>query len=649
VFFSRRREATALRRLTLWLALGAIVLGQVSCTHHAAVPVRLAVLRFENLGGEPGDDWIGRAFEEILDAELAGVPELYAIPSAKLLAMDRALGPRPVAAPGISAGQAAAQSAGATRIGYGNYAMRNGRLEARLSLADPRTGKIAATFAAGGDLFAAATALARQISPRASGYSTRDKTALHAYIDALEAGGPAEAAQRAEAAVDADPGFAPAARLLAGLRAGSGDRAGALECLNPAMAHAAGLPAAEQARLRLEIASLGGPASARQQAYAAVAAAEPANPETWMAAGEFAFSRRDFGAAQAAFEQAANLDPQPAALNQSAYAAAFAGHTDEAMATMRRYQALRPADPNALDSMGDVQLLGGRLSEAETFYTQAAKLDPHFQNGGDWLKAAMTHLMTGDRAGADALSESYVHAHFAEQDQGADVYRAQWRFLSGLRRDGYRDLEAVARRAASGPARALAAQAHAQLAIWSLYLGDGATARTHAQAAMGGGEAAALAAFLTEPPAGAAEWTARADKLAPRPEQARVRGFALGEALLLGKQFDAALPVLRQAYEDAAPTDSGASIVLAWAYLATGQPANAAPLVDHYPIPATTGIDAFAGSWFPRVFYLRAQAAERQGRPDEARSNYKLFLDLSGDAPFQWGEEASAKAGLQSK
>jgi tetratricopeptide (TPR) repeat protein len=649
VFFSRRREGTALRRLAPWLALAAILLGQVSCTHHPAAPARLAVLRFENLGGAAGDDWIGRAFEEILDAELAGVPELYAIPSAKLLAMDRALGSRPVAAPGISAGVAAALSAGATRIGYGNYSMRNGRLEARLSLADPRTGKIAAAFAASGDVFAAATALARQISPQASGYSTRDFVALHAYIDALEAGARAEAAQRAEAAVDADPGFAPAARLLAGLRAESGDRAGAIECLNRALAHAAGLPATEQAHLRLEVASLAGPASARQQAYRAVAVAEPANPEAWMAAGNFAFSRRDFGMAQAAFQKAADLDPQPAALNQGAYAAAFAGHTDEAMATIGRYQAQRPTDPNALDSMGDVQLLAGRLSEAETFYTRAAKLDPHFQSGGDWLKAAMVHLMTGDRAGADALSESYVHARFAAQDPGADIYRAQWRFLSGRRRDGYRDLEAVASRQASGPARALAAQAHAQLAIWSLYLGDSAAARTHAQAAAGGGQAAALAAFLAEPQAGATGWKARADKLAPRPDQARVRGFALAQALLLGKQFDAALPVLRQAYDDAAPTDSGASVVLAWAYLATGQPAHAVPLLDHYPIPAPTGIDAFAASWFPRVFFLRAQAAERQGRADVARSNYKLFLDLSGDAPFQWGEEASAKAGLQSK
>ncbi|MGB7759374.1 MAG: hypothetical protein WBL61_06065, partial [Bryobacteraceae bacterium] len=142
---------------------------------------------------------------------------------------------------------------------------------------------------------------------------------------------------------------------------------------------------------------------------------------------------------------------------------------------------------------------------------------------------------------------------------------------------------------------------------------------------------------------------ARAGKLAPRPEQAGVRNFMLAQALLLGKQFDASLPPLRRAYENAPPTDPEIPVLLAWAYLETGQTASAAPLLDFNPIPPPTGIDALAASWFPRLFYLRGQAAEKLGRTDTARANYKLFLELSGDAPFQWGEEASAKASLASK
>jgi hypothetical protein len=90
-------------------------------------------------------------------------------------------------------------------------------------------------------------------------------------------------------------------------------------------------------------------------------------------------------------------------------------------------------------------------------------------------------------------------------------------------------------------------------------------------------------------------------------------------------------------------------VLLAWANLETGQTADAARLLEHNPIPAPNGIDAFAACWFPRLFFLRGEAAEKQGRTDAARANYKLFLELSGDAPFQWGEEESAKARLGSK
>ena len=641
-------------RRVLALVLAAVALGQLSCTRHAAVPAveRLAVLRFENLGSDPAADWVGRALEEIVNTELAGAPELYAIPRSQLLAMDRALGARPVAAPGISAGQAAALSLGATRIGYGDFAIRNGRLEARLSLADPRTGKIVAGFAAeadGGDVLAAASALAQRISPHASGYATHSEAALHAYIDALEAASPADAASRAEAALDADPGFGPAARLLAGLKVEHGDRAGALDCLNRALARAAGMPASEQARLRLEIAEAANQPAARQDALAAVAAAEPANAEAWFELGNAAFSGRDYGAAQAAFRRAAEIDPtQVAALNQGAYAAAFAGHLDDAVASLHRYQALRPSDPNPVDSLGDVELLTGHPREAEAFYVQAAKQNPHFLNNIEWLKAAMARLMTGDRAGADDLSEKYVQARFVPQDPwGAEIYRAQWRFLTGRRREGYRDLEAFAHRQDAGRANAWAAEAHAQLAIWTLYMGDRAAARMQVQAALPTEPLAAMAAILTEPTASPAEWRERAEKLGS--EQVGRRDFVLRQALLLGKQFDAALPMLRRAYENAAPTDAEPPVLLAWANLETGQTADAARLLEHNPIPAPNGIDAFAACWFPRLFFLRGEAAEKQGRTDAARANYKLFLELSGDAPFQWGEEESAKAKLEGK
>jgi len=639
-------------RLAAWLAPGLAAIGAIACNRppSLAFPQRLALLRFEDLGSGPGHNWMGRALQEILDAELAGSPELYAIPSSRLLSMDRALGARPVSAPGISAGQAAAISLGATRIGYGSFSTRSGRLDLQLTLMDPITGKVAAALeaeAGEGDLVAAATALAHQISPRASGYSTHNQAAMHAYVAALEASSPADAATEAAAAHEADAGFGPAARLLATLRLEQGDRAGALKYLNEALARGAQLPGDERARLRVDIAALGNQPVARQEALTGMAAAEPANPEAWMALAGFAFARRDYATAQTAYHNAAELDPAPiAALNEGAYAAAYGGHLQEAVSALRRCQALRPADPNSLDSLGDVQMISGHPHEAETFYLLAAKQDPHFLNGGDWLKAAMARLSTGDRAGADQLSERYAQERFTGQDPAADLYRAQWLFLSGRRREGLRDLEALSQRPGAGPARALAGEAHTQLAIWSLYLGDRTAAQGHARAALGRTPSAILGAFLAAPPASANEWIARAEKLAPHPVQADAVDFVLGQALLLGKQFDAAVPVLQRALESAAPTNAEIPVLLAWAYLETGRIAEANSLLAFNPIPPATGISLFASCCFPRIYFLRGRAAEKQGRADVARANYKLFVELSGDEPFQWGEEQAARSRL---
>ena len=126
-----------------------------------------------------------------------------------------------------------------------------------------------------------------------------------------------------------------------------------------------------------------------------------------------------------------------------------------------------------------------------------------------------------------------------------------------------------------------------------------------------------------------------------------MRAFALSQALLLGGHFDAALPAVEQAYAAAAPIDPQMPVLLAWCDLKSGRAAQAAPLLAHYPIPGPGGIDIFAAGWFPRAFYLRGLAAEQQGKAEEARANFKLFLALSGDAPLAWAEEADARARLR--
>ena len=76
---------------------------------------RVAVLRFENVGPNPADDWMGRALSEVISAEIAGNPGMYAISSARLHSFDRILGPHPISAPGISTESGLTLAAGANR------------------------------------------------------------------------------------------------------------------------------------------------------------------------------------------------------------------------------------------------------------------------------------------------------------------------------------------------------------------------------------------------------------------------------------------------------------------------------------------------------------------------------------------------------
>src|SRR5581483_3526001 len=137
----------------------------------------------------------------------------------------------------------------------------------------------------------------------------------------------------------------------------------------------------------------------RQQALAAIAKSEPRSAGAWRALGDAAMTRHDYPAALDAYQRARALDPENTdLLNEFAYAAAYTGHFDEGDAALRKYRELRPKDPNALDSLGDLRLMANRFHEAEDFYQQAYKLNPSFDNNGDLFKSAMARAMTGDIA-----------------------------------------------------------------------------------------------------------------------------------------------------------------------------------------------------------------------------------------------------------
>jgi tetratricopeptide (TPR) repeat protein len=614
------------------LAISVLLAG---CSRNAAdAPVdRIAVLRFENLGSDVSTDWMGRAFPEVIAEELAGARGIYAIGSGRLYALQGMLGVRAVAAPGISAERTLALAAGANRIGYGDYWIRNGKVEARLTVENPGTGRMTESLSASGaGVIETASALARAISSQASPYETRKADAVRAYAASLEAATPESAAQDLENAIAADPDYGIAYDHLAKLDAARGDRAGALLTIGRAFSRGNAIRGVARARIELDVAELRGDRAARRGALATLARLAPSDPDAWRSLGDAEMAGRAYPQAAEAYRKALAVTPEDtAALNQLGYAAAYSGDPAGAAAALRRYQALQPAEANPLDSLGDVSLIGGRLEEAGQFYVQAAGKDPSFLAGGEWLKAAMASLMTGDIAGADALHKRYLEAHAAAHDPAVDLRAAEWHWVSGRRQEACREIEGLARGAAQGPMREIAARALAELAIWRASLGDrdGAGRALRQAQALSGPSPAPLtraAAILLQPPA---------DLPADPPDSTATLAAACG--LLLDRRFQPAAALLARLYAGAAPgNDEGIPILLAWAYLETGRAADAAPLLRFNPIPPAAGLSPLTAFYFPQIFRLRAIEAEKQGKSSGAARNLDLFRRLSGPDPLVW-------------
>ena len=611
-----------------------------ACSRQPARPAveRIAILRFENLGDDPSVDWMGRAFPEIIAGELAGTADLYAIPSARLHSLGGTFGPRPIAAPGISGERSLALAAGANRIGYGEYRVRNDKLEARLTVEDPAVPKVVSSIAvsgAAGDIVAVASSLAQHISGRIAPFGTRNPQVVKAYANVIESGDPA-AAETLQQAIATNPDFGPLYRQLAQIKLRQQDRPGALAMLDQALAQGNSIGAVERARTEFDAAILRGDQAARERALIDLTHADPADPVAWRDLGLTYMSRHQYDQAAASLRSALRMEPDDAeSLNRLGYAAVYAGKLEEGLQALRRYQHLQPESANALDSQGDVNLVIGRLREAEGYYLAAAKKSPEFYGGVDFLKAAMARLMSGDTAGADDAARQYFAARTAAHDPLVEFRQVEWQWIGGRRKAAYQEMEKLA--GSSQPE--VAAQATAEMALWSLIMGNREAAAALAEKALAmatptSAMTATMARFLAQPAASPAEWAVRAGRLAPNPAQATVRNTALAYALLLAKQYQAAAPVLEQLYGEGQSGGEGVPILLAWTYLETGRTAEAAALLRFNPIPPTGGLDPLMSFYFPRFYYLRGLAAARLGKPAEARDNYALFQRLSGADPL---------------
>ena len=609
------------------------------------------MLRFENLSADSSADWMGRALSEIVTAELTGAPGIFALPAVRVHAVQNSLGARPATLPGISAERTAARAAGATKIAFGEYVVRGGTIEARMTVEDEITGKMtvfAAVSAPAGDIVTAGSDLARQISDHATPYGTKNPLVVQTHVAAFEHLNP-DLTEDLQKSIASDPDFGPAYRELAQLKIQQRDIAGAGEVLRQGMARN-GIPAADRNLMQLEEATLRNDSKGRMEALTALSAAAPYDAQVWRDLALAAATSHQYPKAVEAYRKAAALEPgDPDVWNQLAYAAAYAGDHAAATEAIERYRKLLPDSPNAADTLGDLHLIQGHLPQAEQTYLENAKKHPDFFGGLDFVKAAMAHLMTGDVSGADAIAQQYFDARTAAKDPVLPIRRAQWAWISGRRKAAVQQMQEIVSTPDSAQNRLVAAHAAAELSIWTLLLGNREAASDIARKAAdlakpAPSPQATLARFFAQPAAPASEWLARAKTLVPDPAQQAIGNVALADALLFSKEFGEALPLLQSMYKGGNPSaDEGLPVLLAWANVETGHIDEAAALLQTTPPLSDVGLTWSTPLYFPRMFYLRAVVAEKQGKADVARENWRIFHTLSGPDPLMWGEEAKGK------
>jgi len=654
VFCESSADSVRPARFTISALLLALLCVVASCSCNRSVQTeRLAIVRFENLTGDPSFDWMGRGVSEVISGELNGAPGMVVIPFSTVRTLGSMLGSRPEFAPGISAEQPAALAAGATKVLYGRISRSGAKLRLDGTLYDGRRLRIERTISVDGDesrgIIRAADSLARSLSGGARPFETHNENALRNYVEGLESPDARRAAQNFSDAVNADPNFGRAYVAWAQSAASRRDAIEADHVLEVARARGNAIPEADHTRIELIAAELHGDSPATAKALGTLARLNPNDAGLLRQLAQVNLNARNYIAAAENFRKAAMLAPNdPNLANQLGYTEMYAGNLAGAKKALEQYERLSPGDANPADSLGDVHFYLGQFSDAEKYYRQSFRINAGFNGGGAMLKAAFARLMTGDVTGADGLFNEYITARRNAKDPAIEYRRAEWEFLSGRRRGAMERMQTfAAKQGALAPA--LASQAYAQMAIWQLEMGDRTSAHEFALKAMSktSPAAAAVALFLTQPSATPAEWDARSRRLFSGAGQERARELMLAYALLLSKEFKAAEPVLENIYAHSAPEPQQTTpVLLAWARIENGATEKATPLVTYNPILNAAQADLFTSLVFPRWLFMRGEVLARQGRNDDAGRNYRLFLTLSGPDPQMFGEESRARQAL---
>jgi tetratricopeptide (TPR) repeat protein len=150
-------------------------------------------------------------------------------------------------------------------------------------------------------------------------------------------------------------------------------------------------------------------------------------------AAEAAQAAGDWTLAAGHWKRLVQLEPERTlAWNSLGYAEAQLGRTGEAVRAILEYQKRAPGEANPLDSLGEVQFMGGKFRDAAISFDELNRKYPNFQNRAGFWKAAVAWFRAGDLAQADGRHNQWMLPMIGRAAPSAIAFqRAYWLARTG--------------------------------------------------------------------------------------------------------------------------------------------------------------------------------------------------------------------------
>jgi eukaryotic-like serine/threonine-protein kinase len=350
------------------------------------------------------------------------------------------------------------------------------------------------------------------------------------------------------------------------------------------------------------------------------------------------------------------LDPKNEdLLNFQSYELAKSGDFNGALAADDAYIAVRPGDPNPLDTRGDILFIAGRDDEAVATYRKVLELKPDFSDYGEYLKLAIVYTDQKKPDMANAAFQQFAQRSSTLLRLYVPGFKAQFQQAAGDPEgalSSYKQAVTQLGRAKQSEAAGTMLQPFAAL---SLMVGQGSSALSFTQQQKLDDEQLQTVAFL-ETQAGNSSAAQQSLQrfatshpwLAPRAIEisqayadvtaAVQRGdaqAALSRAATIPDFQDPYLLFLKGRSHLILNDDSQAEAELRAALRLDRSMENYTVLTQRFPFPAIL------------AHYYLGQIYERGGKHDEAINEYQEFLSHFPSSPSRLAQIGDARAALK--